>query len=67
MGVNKNKVGTCKCVDYYHDEGNNKWVKQVTILFLFLRNGSKVKHRLCTDLCSSTFNIKEIWKTISWS
>ena len=28
MGKNKNKVGTCKCVDYYTDE-NNYWVKQV--------------------------------------
>ena len=29
MGKNKNKVGTCKCVDYYMDDENNHWVKQV--------------------------------------
>ena len=29
MGKNKNKVGTCKCVDYYQDDKNNFWVKQV--------------------------------------
>ena len=27
--VNKNKVGTCKCIDYYTDENNNNFVKQV--------------------------------------
>ena len=29
MSKNKNRVGTCKCVDYYKDSENNKWVKQV--------------------------------------
>ena len=31
MGKNKNKVGTCKCVDYYMDDENNHWVISKTI------------------------------------
>jgi hypothetical protein len=29
MGRNKNKVGTCKCLDYYTDDNNDYYVKQV--------------------------------------
>ena len=47
MGRNKNKVGTCKCVDYYTDENNDFYVKSnissrkpelITVDFKF-RNG----------------------------
>ena len=27
--VNKNKSGTCKCIDYYTDDKNYNYVKQV--------------------------------------
>ena len=29
MGRNRNKAGTCKCVDYYQDDNGSYWVKQV--------------------------------------
>lgn len=63
MGVNKNKVGTCKCVDYYHDEGNNKWVKQVR------RKSGKVVELKCpnkvkgdTSFCEKHQNCPEFLK-----
>ena len=29
MSSNRNKIGTCKCVDYFKDNNNNSYVRQV--------------------------------------
>ena len=63
MGKNKNKIGTCKCVDYYMDDKNNHWVKQVR------KKSGKVFELKCqkpvvgnTDFCEDHQNCPKFMK-----
>ena len=62
MYKNKNKVGTCKCVDYYKDGENNKWVKQVRktngTIFELKCNNRAIG---ATNLCAKHQNCKNFY------
>lgn len=54
MVKNPNTSGICKCVDYYKDENNNTWVKQVR------KKNGKIQELKCNRKCLKGSDFCEI-------